>query len=95
MFVVDDVLADMLGEDLVEDVVDREAQALLVLQQLLHQEGVKVVRVHHVVPGKQHSQNSHRFRLRRIKDTNNILNQKDKSYPNILYEEDEISEYSM
>ena len=53
MFVVDDVLADMLGEDLVEDVVDRQAQALLVLQQLLHQEGVKVVRVHHVVPDYQ------------------------------------------
>ena len=52
VFVVDDVLADMLGEDLVQDVVHRQAQTRLVLQQLLHQEGVKVVRVHHVVPDK-------------------------------------------
>ena len=50
VFVVDDVLADMFGEDLVEDIVDREAQTGLVLQQLLDQEGVEVVRVHHVVP---------------------------------------------
>ena len=56
MFIVDDVLADMLGEDLVQHVVDRQAEALLVLQQLLHQEGVKVVGVHHVVPGRQQSQ---------------------------------------
>ena len=53
MFVVDDVLADVLGEDLVEHVVHRQAQTGLVLQELLNQEGVKVVRVHHVVPGYQ------------------------------------------
>ena len=56
MFVVDDVLADMLSEDLVQDVVDGQAETLLMLQQLLHQEGVKVVRVHHVVPATQHYQ---------------------------------------
>ena len=55
VFVVDDVLADMFGEDLVEDIVDREAQTGLVLQQLLNQEGVEVVRVHHVVPVTGHS----------------------------------------
>ena len=40
----------MLGEDLVEDVVDGEREAGLILQQLLHQQRVQVVRVHHVVP---------------------------------------------
>lgn len=55
VFVVDDVLADMFGEDLVEHIVDREAQTGLVLQQLLNQEGVKVVRVHHVVPATKQS----------------------------------------
>ena len=53
VFVVDDVLADMLGEDLVEDVVHRQAQTGLVLEQLLHQEGVEVVGVHHVIPGTE------------------------------------------
>ena len=60
VFVVDDVLPNMLGEDLVQHVVDRQAEALLVLQQLLHQEGVKVVGVHHVVPATHH----HQIRLR-------------------------------
>ena len=55
VFVVDDVLADMFGEDLVEHIVDREAQTGLVLQQLLNQEGVKVVRVHYVVPARKQS----------------------------------------
>ena len=55
VFVVDDVLADMFGEDLVEHIVDREAQTGLVLQQLLNQKGVKVVRVHHVVPATKQS----------------------------------------
>ena len=55
MFVVDDVLADMLGEDLVQHVVHRQAEAGLVLQQLLHQEGVQVVGVHHVVPSTEHA----------------------------------------
>ena len=50
VFVVDDVLPNMLGEDLVKHIVDRQAQTWLVQQQLLNQEGVKVVRVHHVVP---------------------------------------------
>ena len=56
VLVVDDVLADVLGENLVEDVVHRQAEAGLVLEQLLHQEGVEVVGVHHVVPGRQQSQ---------------------------------------
>ena len=41
VLVVDDVLADVLGEDLVEDVVHRQAEAGLVLEQLLHQQGVE------------------------------------------------------
>ena len=64
MFIVDDVLADMLGEDLVQHVVDRQAEALFVLQQLLHQEGVKVVGVHHVVPATHH----HQIRLSSCRD---------------------------
>ena len=56
VFVVDDVLTDMFGENLIEHIVDREAQTGLVLQELLNQEGVKVVRVHHVVPATQHYQ---------------------------------------
>ena len=55
MFVVDDVLTDMFGEDLVEHIVDREAQTGLVLQQLLNQKGGKVVRVHYVVPATKQS----------------------------------------
>ena len=55
VFVVDDVLADMLGEDLVQDVVHRQARTRLVLQQLLNQKGVKVVRVHYVVPARKQS----------------------------------------
>ena len=47
---VDDVLTHVLGQDLVEDVVDGEREAGLVLQQLLHQQRVQVVGVHHVVP---------------------------------------------
>ena len=50
---VDDVLAHMLGQDLVEDVVDGEREAGLVLQQLLHQQRVQIVGVHHVVPAAQ------------------------------------------
>lgn len=40
----------MLSEDLVEDIVDGEREAGLVLEQLLHQERVQVVRIHHVIP---------------------------------------------
>ena len=50
---VDDVLAHVLGQDLVEDVVDGEREAGLVLQQLLHQQRVQIVGVHHVVPAAQ------------------------------------------
>ena len=38
MFLVEYFLPDMLGEDLVEDVVDGQGQARLVDQELLHQE---------------------------------------------------------
>ena len=44
-------LAHVLSEDLVEDVVDWQREAGLVLEQLLHQERVQVVRIHHVIPG--------------------------------------------
>ena len=40
----------MLGQDLVEDVVDGEGETRLVLEQLLHQQRVQVVRIHHIVP---------------------------------------------
>ena len=40
----------MLGQDLVEDVVDGQREARLVLEQLLHQERVQVVRIDHVIP---------------------------------------------
>ena len=43
-------LAHVLRQDLVEDVVDGEREAGLVLEQLLHQQRVKIVRVHHIVP---------------------------------------------
>ena len=42
-------LQDVLGQDLVEDVVRGHCQSLLPLQQLLDQQRVQVVRVHHVV----------------------------------------------
>ena len=50
MFLVENFLSDMFGEDLVEHVVDGQGQARLVHQELLHQQGVEVVRVHHVIP---------------------------------------------
>ena len=40
----------MLSEDLVEDVIDGKREAGLVLEQLLNQERVEVVRIHHVIP---------------------------------------------
>ena len=46
-------LAHVLSEDLVEDVVDWQREAGLVLEQLLHQERVQVVRIHHVIPGTE------------------------------------------
>ena len=52
---VEDVLAHVLGEDLVEDVVDGEGEAGLVLEQLLHQERVEVVGIHHIIPGQESS----------------------------------------
>ena len=55
---VEDVLAHVLGEDLVEDVVDGEGEAGLVLEQLLHQEGVEVVGIHHIIPGQASSPSS-------------------------------------
>ena len=58
VFVVDDVLSDVLSQDLVEDVVDGQAEAGLVLQELLHQEGVEVVGVHHVIPGRGGHENA-------------------------------------
>ena len=51
MLGVHNLLAHVLGEDLVEDVVGGQAEAVLVDEELLHQEGVQVVGVHHVVPG--------------------------------------------
>ena len=44
------VLHSFTCEDLVEHVVDGESEAGLVDQQLLHQEGVEVVGVHHIIP---------------------------------------------
>ena len=64
VLVVDDVLADVLGENLVEDVVHRQAEAGLVLEQLLHQEGVEVVRIHHIIPGQALSTFSHIVKLK-------------------------------
>ena len=49
MFFEQDRLRDVLGQDLVEDVVRRHRQRLLALQQLLDQQRVQVVRVHDVV----------------------------------------------
>ena len=57
------VLHSFTCEDLVEHVVDGESEAGLVDQQLLHQEGVEVVGVHHVIPvqhtGRQHFMEHH------------------------------------
>ena len=50
MFLVEYFLPDMLGEDLVEDVVDGQGQARLVDQELLHQEWVEIVRIHYIIP---------------------------------------------
>ena len=49
MFFEQDRLRDVLGQDLVEDVVRRHRQRLLPLQQLLDQQRVQVVRVHDVI----------------------------------------------
>ena len=50
-----DGLADVLGEDLVEDVVGGHGEGRLLLQQSLDEQGVEVARVHHVVlaPAKE------------------------------------------
>ena len=50
MFLVENFLSDMFGEDLVEHVVHGQGEARLVDQQLLHQEGVQVVRIHNIIP---------------------------------------------
>ena len=52
-------LAHVLSEDLIEDVVDGKRETGLVLEQLLHQERVQVVRIHHVIPEIQR----YRFKL--------------------------------
>ena len=49
MFFNEDRLQNVFGQNFVEDVVRRHRQRLLALQQLLDQQRVQVVRVHHVV----------------------------------------------
>ncbi len=49
VFFVEDGLADVLGQDFVEDVVSGDGQGGLSLEQLLNQQGVEVVWIHHVV----------------------------------------------
>ena len=62
-------------EDLVEHVVDGESEAGLMDQQLLHQEGVEVVGVHHVIPvqhtGCQHYKEHHINSKRNLRLTMN------------------------
>ena len=54
MSLVDDLLTNMLRQYLIENIVDRERESLLVLEKFLNEKRIQIVRIHHVIPTIEH-----------------------------------------